>query len=172
MNKIATGVNETTSGVSETAFTVAIVPCKNGADCIGITVRNLLNETSIDKVVVVDDGSTDNSSLVALESGATVVQLPYNQGKGAALRAGVEASPEATQFILVDADTTETAHETIHLLAPLVRREAHLVIGALPSAGSRAGLGFVKNAAARGIRATCGFRARAPLSGSVQSTPT
>lgn len=145
--------------------TVAIVPCKNGAASVGITVRTLLNEDAVGRVIVVDDGSTDKTSDAALAAGATVVRLPCNQGKGAALQAGVDAAPEADRFLLVDADTKETAHETIHLLGPLARGEAQLVIGVLPSAGSKAGLGTVKKVAAKGIERACGFVARAPLSG-------
>lgn len=44
------------------------------------------------EVVVVDDGSTDATAREAAEAGATVVRLPTNRGKGAAVRAGVLAS--------------------------------------------------------------------------------
>jgi hypothetical protein len=144
---------------------VALVPCKDGASSIGETVEALLSEPSVDVVMVIDDGSTDATATVAAAAGARVLRLPNNSGKGGALKAGVDATPEADVYLLVDADTRATAAETVHLLPPVLRDEADLVIGVLPSAGGRGGFGIVRDVAAKGIQRATGFEMNAPLSG-------
>lgn len=143
---------------------VALVPAFRRADRVGATVRGLL--PLVDRVVVVDDGSADDgaTATAAREAGATVVALAVNRGKGGALTAGIEATPDASTYLLVDADTAGTAAAT----APLLHRlggDADLCIGVLPPAEGRGGFGTVRNVAAWGIRRACGFEATAPLSG-------
>lgn len=71
---------------------------------VGQVVRGVLRFLS--RVVVVSDGSTDATAEVAREAGAEVEELPVNQGKGAALRRGIQlalaSEPEA--LVLLDAD--------------------------------------------------------------------
>jgi dolichyl-phosphate beta-glucosyltransferase len=76
-----------------------VVPAYDEADRIGATVRRLRQdlasamEESDVEVVVVDDGSSDRTAEVALAAGASqVVVMPTNRGKGAAVRAGVQAA--------------------------------------------------------------------------------
>lgn len=144
---------------------VALVPCKDGQASIAETVQALLQEPAVDEVVVIDDGSADDTTVKAAEAGARIIRLPDNAGKGAALKAGVDATPDATVYLLVDADTRTTAAETVHLLPQVLRGEADLVIGVLPSAGGRGGFGLVRDLAAKGIHRATGFQVTAPLSG-------
>lgn len=65
---------------------VAIVPSFNEAKRIGSVVRNLFNH--VDLVVVVDDGSKDNTATVAKEAGAIVLKHEINRGQGASLQTG------------------------------------------------------------------------------------
>lgn len=143
---------------------VALVPAFRRADRVGATVGGLL--PLVDQVVVVDDGSDDDgaTATAAREAGATVVVLAVNRGKGGALAAGIEATPDASTYLLVDADTADTAAATAPLLARL-GEDADLCIGVLPPAAGRGGFGTVRNVAAWGIRRACGFEAAAPLSG-------
>src|SRR5206468_2392465 len=78
--------------------------------------------------------------------------------------AGIASAPDATTYLLVDADTAHTAAAVAPLLAA-VDGGADLAIGVLPPAGRRGGFGAVRGAAAWGIRRACGFEAEAPLSG-------
>lgn len=144
--------------------TVALVPAFRRSDRVGATVAALL--PLVDEVVVIDDGSDDGGATIdsARLTGATVVALPLNRGKGGALAAGVAATPDADVYLLVDADTAETAAASVSLLAA-VREGADLAIGVLPPANGRGGFGTVRNVAAWGIRRGCGFVAAAPLSG-------
>jgi hypothetical protein len=145
--------------------TVAIVPAKDRADSVAETVRALLGVDGVDGVVVVDDGSVDDTSAQAEGAGARVVRLPVNRGKGGAVAAGVAAAPHADVYLLIDADVGDTAAVAHALLAPVAAGHADMAIGVLPAAGRRAGFGKVRDLARRGIRRACGFEARAPLSG-------
>lgn len=70
------------------------------------------------EVLVVDDGSTDETALVAREAGARVVTLPVNRGKGEALRTGIgEAVGDLLLFI--DADGQDDPSEIPRLLEGL-----------------------------------------------------
>jgi len=143
---------------------VALVPAFRRADRVGATVAALAH--LVDEVVVVDDGSHDGGATVeaARRAGARVVALPANRGKGGAVAEGVAATPGATTYLLVDADTATSAAATAPLLAA-VAAGADLAIGILPPAGGRGGLGNVRRLARWGIRRACGFEAAAPLSG-------
>lgn len=146
---------------------VALVPAKDRADSVGATVQALRTVAGVAEVVVVDDGSTDATTATALAAGARVVRLDTNVGKGDAVRAGVEATPFAAVYLLVDADLGDTAARTGVLLGPVQAGEADMTIAVLPAAGRRGGLGGVRRLAEAGItRATKGrFMPRAPLSG-------
>jgi hypothetical protein len=150
---------------SAAARVVALIPCKDGESSIAETVTALMNEPAVDEVVVIDDGSMDRTSEKAASVGARVVRLRDNVGKAAALKVGIDATPDADVYLLVDADTRATAAETVHLLPQVLRDEADLVIGVLPSAGGRGGFGVVRDVAAKGIRRATGFDVKAPLSG-------
>lgn len=65
---------------------IAIVPAYNESEKIGSVVQSLLPH--VDRVVVVDDGSTDDTSARARRAGAEVLMHPINLGQGAALETG------------------------------------------------------------------------------------
>ena len=67
---------------------LVIMPAWNESEAVGNTVREVLNTDSRYDVLVVNDGSTDNTAAVAAEAGATVLNLPFNLGVGGAMRAG------------------------------------------------------------------------------------
>ncbi|HVE46572.1 MAG TPA: glycosyltransferase [Acidimicrobiales bacterium] len=144
---------------------VALVPAKDRADSVGATVRALIELPEVDDVLVVDDGSVDDTAAAAGAAGARVLRLPVNVGKGAAVRAGVEATPEAEVYLLVDADVGGTAALAAALLPPVLSGEADLSVAVLPSAGGRGGFGAVKRLAAAGVLQATGQPTRAPLSG-------
>ena len=88
---------------------VAIVAARNEEAAIGATVASLFGLAEVDRVLVVDDGSRDATADEARAAGATVLRLPRNRGKGAAVRAGVDVTPEAGVYLLVDGDVGATA---------------------------------------------------------------
>jgi len=144
---------------------VALVPAFNSADRIQGTVEALFNVDSIDEVLVVDDGSSDETASLAASGGARVLSLGTNRGKGGAVAAGLAEIGETDVVVLIDADTAGTAREAKDLIAPVVAGEAEMTVAVLASAGKRAGFGLVRDVAAEGIRVATGQDFAAPLSG-------
>lgn len=144
---------------------VALVPAKDRADSVADTVRALLAVPRVDRVLVIDDGSTDDTAAQAAAAGADVLRLPDNLGKGGAVLAGVDHTPEADVYLLIDADLARTAAAAERLLGPVLADEADLTIGVLPPAEGRGGFGAIKKLAAKGIERACGLKVQAPLSG-------
>jgi hypothetical protein len=144
---------------------VAIIPAKDSSDSIADTIGAVRSIADVHRVLVVDDGSSDRTGAAALAAGADVLRLPVNVGKGAAVRAGVDAAPEADIYLLLDADLGATAAHAGPLLRLVVDGDADLAIGVLPGAGRKGGFGAVRTLAARGIKRASGYEARAPLSG-------
>ncbi len=80
-----------------------VVPAYREADRIAATIETIADELPGAEIVVVDDGSGDETANIAERAGAVVVRLPENKGKGGAVRAGVaEASGRTIAFL--DAD--------------------------------------------------------------------
>jgi glycosyltransferase involved in cell wall biosynthesis len=82
---------------------LALIPGYNEGPRIGAVVRGALEHLP---VIVVDDGSSDDTAARAREAGATVIEQRPNQGKGAALRAGFRAALDrgADAVLTLDAD--------------------------------------------------------------------
>ena len=67
---------------------LVIVPAWNEARNVGRTVHEVRAANADFDLLVVDDGSTDDTGAVAREAGATVISLPFNLGVGGAMRTG------------------------------------------------------------------------------------
>ncbi|RJX23645.1 MAG: glycosyltransferase family 2 protein [Dethiobacter sp.] len=141
----------------------AIVPAYNEEGWVGKTVLALQELPEIGEIIVVDDGSTDKTSLEAWYAGATVCRFSRNRGKSQAMRDGADlARGEILAF--VDADLGETALEFRQLISCVLADHADMVIASFKSS-RKAGLGLVKSLAYWGIRYYTGQEMVAPLSG-------
>lgn len=114
------------------------IPCYNEEATLGLTLSELPREVpGVDVVewLIIDDGSRDRTLEVAKSCGVNyIVQLPYNQGLAKGFMAGLEACVRAGADIIVntDADNQYCAADIPKLVAPILRGEADIVIGARP----------------------------------------
>lgn len=108
---------------------VAVVPAFNERQAIGEVVRGALPHVA--SVLVVDDGSTDGTGDAARAAGADVLTLPANQGKGSAVRAGLEqlSGSGATHALLMDGDLQHRPDEIPRLIEAGRATGAALVVG-------------------------------------------
>ena len=108
--------------------TTVIIPALNEAGCIGDLVRATLTQP-INEVVVVDNGSTDETAGVARQAGARVVSEP-RRGYGYACAAGVAATDARTEaLVFIDGDYSFAPNEIPRVLGPLQAGTADLVLG-------------------------------------------
>ena len=109
------------------ANVVAIIPAYNEekalADVIGKTLGH------VDEVIVVDDGSSDKTSEVAIEAGARVIKHSVNLGKGEALKSGFKAIGDDSIIITIDGDGQHNPSEIPDLVRPIIEDGADLVNG-------------------------------------------
>ncbi|ARU63223.1 glycosyl transferase [Tumebacillus avium] len=140
-----------------------LIPAWNEADRIDQTILAVRTLDIVDEIVVIDDGSTDDTYRISLEAGARVIRHSTNYGKGAALYSGLLVA-EADIYVFLDADMCETAVEIEKLIRPLLQNRCDMTIGRLPKP-LKGGFGLVKNFARGGIRRLGGVDMQAPLSG-------
>ena len=106
---------------------VSLIPALNEGPRIYTIVRELLRHSEIVEVIVVNNGSTDNTAAEAIRAGATVVTEPL-RGYGAACLAGLAKVPDDTYAVLfINADGAEKIAEASLLTEPLSSYD--LVIG-------------------------------------------
>jgi glycosyltransferase involved in cell wall biosynthesis len=108
-----------------------VIPAFNEADAIGDVVRELAAAASWREILVVDDGSTDETAANAAAAGATVIRQPYNKGNGAAVKAGIRAAL-GDYLLIIDGDGQHKPSDALRLTALL--GDYDLVVGARSSA--------------------------------------
>ena len=110
-----------------TARVSVVVPAFNEEPSIGALVSELRQAASWHEVLVVDDGSVDDTAARASAAGARVVRHPYNKGNGAAVKTAIRNA--TGEFVLiVDADGQHRAADAVRLVSKLDQYE--LVVGA------------------------------------------
>jgi glycosyltransferase involved in cell wall biosynthesis len=111
------------------------IPCLNEAEFLPATLAELPRElpgASEVKWLVIDDGSSDNTTEVALANGVDyVVRFTQNQGLASAFQAGIDAALKLGADIVVntDADNQYDASAIPALIKPIVDGEADVVVG-------------------------------------------
>ncbi len=106
-----------------------VIPAYNEEKTIEKVVREV--KFYVDKVVVVDDGSVDQTSYLAQKSGAIVLRHLINRGQGAALETGNQYALSKGADIIVhfDADGQFLAREILEVITPIKKGEAQIVFG-------------------------------------------
>lgn len=119
-----------------------VIPAFDEAGAIGVVVQALKAAGDWREVLVVDDGSADETSIVAATAGARVIKHPYNKGNGAAVKTGIRHA--AGEYILIiDADGQHAAADAVRLVTFL--GEYDLVVGARGGTGQSSAARHVGN---------------------------
>lgn len=106
-----------------------IIPAYNESGKIAKVVQDVKNV--LDNIVVIDDGSSDNTGDIAEENGAIVLKHIVNRGQGAALQTGNEYALENGAEIIVhfDGDDQFEFNEIEKIIEPLVNERCDIVFG-------------------------------------------
>ena len=118
-----------------------ILPAKNESAAIGATVAGIrlrYPDTAAVEVLVVNDGSTDNTAAVAQAAGARVLHHIYSKGNGAAIKTGARAA-SGDVIVFMDADGQHDPADIVRLLKEL-EQGYDMVVGARQN-GSQASVG-------------------------------
>lgn len=104
-----------------------LIPCYNEEQTISRVVKDFRKALPQAKIYVYDNNSTDKSADLAKKAGA-VVRQESRQGKGNVIRT-MFREIDANCYLMVDADDTYAAKDAKRLCAPILAREADMVIG-------------------------------------------
>jgi glycosyltransferase involved in cell wall biosynthesis len=148
------------------ADTSIVIPAFNESGAIGAVVRDLAGSARWREILVVDDGSTDQTSDEAAAAGARVIRHPYNKGNGAAVKTGIRHATGAF-VLIIDADGQHSPADAVRLVSALGAYD--LVVGSRSVRSQATTARRVGNALLNGIASflteqripdlTSGFRA-------------
>ena len=107
-----------------------IIPAYNEAERIASTIADIRKFSNAD-IIVVNDGSTDNTVSEAKAAGAAVLDLPFNLGYGAALQTGLKyALKKGYEFtVQMDADGQHDPSAIQSLIKPVLDSEIDIAVG-------------------------------------------
>jgi glycosyltransferase involved in cell wall biosynthesis len=110
---------------------LAVVPAYNEAESVGTVVRKLQAHAPAYDILVVDDGSTDATAIIAEDAGARVLRLPFNLGIGGAVQSGFRFALENgyDYAVQVDGDGQHDPREIRRLEEAMSREHVDMVCG-------------------------------------------
>lgn len=113
-----------------------IIPAFNEQKCIKKVIRLVKKNESVDEIIVVDNNSTDETSMFAEKEGAKVV-FCKEQGKGYAMEKGLQMAKNET-IVFIDADINNYSKDVIEKLAkPIIDNESDFVKSLFERTGGR-----------------------------------
>ena len=115
-----------------------VLPAKNEAGAILQTVKAIKQLNRVDEIIVVNDGSTDDTAQIAEQAGAKVINHPYSKGNGAAIKTGAR-NAIGDVIVFMDADGQHDANDILKLIEK-IEQGYDLVVGARQK-GSQASVG-------------------------------
>jgi glycosyl transferase family 2 len=151
-----------------------VIPARDEADRIRATVAGAASLPGADLVIVVDDGSRDDTAAAAREAGASVVRHSRSRGKAAAMETGAETAAlldardgraQPRHLLFLDGDLGETARHAAPLAEPVRAGAADMTIAVFTDRVRRGGHGFVVALSGGGIERATGWRPAQPLNG-------
>ena len=113
--------------MADPSHVTVVIPTFEEAEAVGVVVEGLRAAATWREVLVVDDGSSDETAVVASRAGARVVRHPYNKGNGAAIKTGIR-NASGEYIVIVDGDGQHSAADALRLVEFL--GEYDLVVGA------------------------------------------
>lgn len=145
-----------------------IIPAYDEEDYIAKTIMAIFKWSIEPEIIVVNDGSKDNTYNVlktfASIPNIKIINCNENYGKGHALALGLLAA-KGEIILFLDADLGESAVDSERLLEPILENKADMSIAVFPKSNKKAGFGLVKGLAKKGIYYLTGSNISAPLSG-------
>lgn len=108
-----------------------VIPAFNEAGRVGAVVRDVRTVLPDADILVIDDGSSDDTATEAADAGAMVASLPLNSGYGAALQTGYKYAVRNGYSIIgqIDADGQHQASYLVEMLQALDEQDADVIIG-------------------------------------------
>lgn len=108
-----------------------IIPAYNEEGCIAGVLQDAKKSNPLADILVVNDGSSDNTSTIAKQTNVMVLDMPFNIGYGGAIQTGFRFAVESGYdfVIIMDADGQHDPRYTKNLIDTIEREEADVVIG-------------------------------------------
>jgi glycosyltransferase involved in cell wall biosynthesis len=140
----------------------AVIPAYNAGDSLEAVLAGVKRYLRTERIVVVDDGSTDDTSRIAESAGVVLIRHRKNRGKGSALRSGfahLEAQTDIEAIFTIDADGQHDPDEIPSFVEAYCQGSGDLLVG--DRMGSTADMPFIRimtnivTSAVISIRAGC-----------------
>lgn len=159
------GDDESVKGPQRVAV---IIACRDARTCIASTIRACRAIPAVDLVVVVDDGSEDNTAQIARSAGAVAVRHSVSRGRASALETGIKVAAMRDRadwpprlLLFLDPDIGESAVEASALVEAVISGLADCAIGVPVTPGK---LDTPNQVARKGLRRATGWYSTLPLS--------
>ena len=104
--------------MADPSTTTVIIPAFNEQDAIAEVVSDVRAAAAWHEILVIDDGSTDETADRARAAGARVIRQPYNKGNGTAVKAGIRAA-RGEHLIILDGDGQHRPEDARRLVTRL-----------------------------------------------------
>ena len=141
-----------------------LIPAYNEENKISDTVASAFALPGVKQVIVVDDGSVDDTAGKAVAAGAEVTRVFPNKGKGNALNVGATLV-KGDIVVLLDGDLGRTAEAAGKLIEPIMQQKTDMTIAKIVSSKKSGGFGLVRGLARKGVKFLTGKDMTCVLSG-------